>query len=136
MAGGELNSLILGTLNPDHLADERVRKVVEALRKGAGGSEVVDFQRQIEHLTEEQRSFISGFALEESEPTQKGVEELLKRLESNYLERESAEIQKAIDRAGEGSGDLAELMRRKQEIMRRKAALGRAPRWKGNELGD
>ncbi len=135
-AGGELNSLILSTLNPDHLTDERVRKVVSALRKGSSGSEVVDFQRQIEHLTEEERSFISGFALEEAEPTQKGVEELLKRLESNYLERESAEIQRAIDRAGEGSEDLAELMRRKQEIMRRKAALGRAPRWKGNELGD
>jgi DNA primase len=136
MAGGEFNSLILGTLNMDHLTDERVRKVVSALRKGSGGAEVVDFQRQIAHLTEEERSFISGFALEEAEPTQKGVEELLKRLESNSLERESAEIQKAIDRAGEGSRDLAELMRRKQEIMRRKAALGRAPRWKGNELGD
>jgi DNA primase len=136
MAGGEYNSLILGTLNPDHITDDRVRKVVSALREGSGGPEVVDFQRQIEHLTEEERSFISGFALEETEPTQKGVEELLKRLESNYLERESAEIQRAIDRAGEGSGDLAGLMRRKQEIMRRKAALGRAPRWKGNELGD
>ncbi len=136
MAGGELNSLILSTLDTDHLTDERVRKVVSALRKGSGGAEVVDFQRQIEHLTEEERSFISGFALEESEPTPKGVEELLKRLESNYLERESAEIQRAIDRAGEGSGDLAGLMRRKQEIMRRKAALGRTPRWKGNELGD
>ena len=135
-AGGDLNSLILSTLNPDHLTDDRVRKVVSALRKGSSGSEVVDFQRQIEHLTEEERSFISGFALEEAEPTQKGVEELLKRLESNYLERESAEIQRAIDRAGEGSEGLAELMRRKQEIMRRKAALGRAPRWKGNELGD
>ncbi len=136
MAGGELNSLILSTLDTDHLTDERVRKVVSALRKGSGGAEVVDFQRQIEHLTEEERSFISGFALEESEPTPKGVEELLKRLESNYLERESAEIQRAIDRAGEGSRDLAGLMRRKQEIMRRKAALGRTPRWKGNELGD
>jgi DNA primase len=136
MTGGEFNSLILNNLDADHLTDERVRKVVTALRKASGGAEVVDFQRQIAHLTEEERSFISGFALEEAEPTQKGVEELLKRLESNYLERESAEIQRAIDRAGEGSGELAGLMRRKQEIMRRKAALGRAPRWKGNELGD
>ncbi len=136
MAGGEFNSLILNNLDADHLTDERVRKVVTTLRKASGGAEVVDFQRQIADLTEEERSFISGFALEEAEPTQKGVEELLKRLESNYLERESAEIQRAIDRAGEGSGELAGLMRRKQEIMRRKAALGRAPRWKGNELGD
>jgi DNA primase catalytic core len=136
LAGGESNSLILSTLNTDFLTDERVRQVVSAFRKASAGAEVVDFQRQIAHLTEEERSFISGFALEESEPTQKGVEELLKRLESNYLERESAEIQRAIDRAGEGSGELAGLMRRKQDVMRRKAALGRAPRWKGNELGD
>jgi hypothetical protein len=136
MAGGEFNSLILSTLNTDFLSDERVRKVVSAIRRAVAGSEVVDFQRQIADLTEEERSFISGFALEESEPTQKGVEDLLKRLESNYLERESAEIQKAIDRAGERSEDLAGLMRRKQEVMRRKAALGRTPRWKGNELGD
>jgi DNA primase len=137
MAGGEFNSLILSTLNTDFLSDERVRRVVSAIRRAVAGSEVVDFQRQIADLTEEERSFISGFALEESEPTQKGVEDLLKRLESNYLERESAEIQKAIDRAaGERSEDLAGLMRRKQEVMRRKAALGRIPRWKGNELGD
>lgn len=136
LAGGEHNSLILSTLNADFLTDGRVRQVVSALRTASSGAEVVDFQRQIADLTEEERSFISGFALEESEPTQKGVEELLKRLESNYLERESAEIQRAIDRAGEGSEDLAGLMRRKQDVMRRKAALGRAPRWKGNELGD
>ncbi len=136
LAGGEHNSLILSTLNADFLTDGRVRQVVSALRTASSGAEVVDFQRQIADLTEEERSFISGFALEESEPTEKGVEELLKRLESNYLERESAEIQRAIDRAGEGSEDLAGLMRRKQDVMRRKAALGRAPRWKGNELGD
>jgi hypothetical protein len=133
MADGEFNSLILSTLNTDFLSDERVRKVVSAIRRAVAGSEVVDFQRQIADLTEEERTFISGFLLEESEPTQKGVEELLKRLETNYLERESAEIQKAIDRAGEQSEDLARLMRRKQEVMRRKAALRRSP-WKGNEL--
>jgi DNA primase len=136
LAGKELNSLILGNLNPEYLSDPRVKRIVSVLRRGSEDSEVVDFQRQIADLTEEERTFISGFLLEESEPTQKGMEELLKRLETNYLERESAEIQKAIDRAGEQSEDLAGLMRRKQEVMRRKAALRRTPHWKGNELGD
>jgi DNA primase len=136
MAGKELNSFILSHLNADFLSDPRVKRIVSVLRGTLEDSEVVDFQRQIADLTEEERTFISGFLLEESEPTQKGVEDLLKRLETNYLERESAEIQKAIDRAGEQSEDLAGLMRRKQEVTRRKAALRRTPHWKGNELGD
>jgi DNA primase len=135
MAGNEYNSFILNHLNTDFLSDPRVKRIVSVLRGGPEGPEVVDFQRQIADLTEEERTFISGFLLEESEPTQKGVEDLLKRLETNYLERESAEIQKAIDRAGEQSEDLAGLMRRKQEVTRRKAALRRTP-LKGNELGD
>lgn len=136
MAGKELNSFILSHLNTDFLSDARVKRIVSTLRRASEDSEVVDFQRQIADLTEEERTFISGFLLEESEPTRKGIEDLLKRLETNSLERESAEIQKAIDRAGEQSEDLAGLMRRKQEVMRRKAALRRAPHAKGNELGD
>ena len=64
-------------------------------------------------------------------------QELLKKLESKYLERESADIQKAIDQTGEASPNgLNELMRRKSEVMRRKAELDRRSRRKGNELGD
>jgi DNA primase len=135
LAGKEFNSFILSKLNTDFLSDPTIKRVVAVLRRASEGSEVVDFQRQIADLTEEERTFISGYLLEESEPTRKGMEDLLKRLETNYLERESAEIQKAIDRAGEQSEDLAGLMRRKQEVTRRKAALRRAP-LKGNELGD
>ena len=56
--------------------------------------------------------------------SEKGVEELLKRLEVKYLERESADIQRAIDRTGEASPtERDELMRKKSEVMRRKAEL-------------
>lgn len=132
-AGGEYNSLILDTLKDEYLTDPRVKRVVAAFREARAASEPVDFQGQIAHLTEEERTFISGVALEESpEPTEKGVEQLLKDLEKKYLERESADIQKAIDRAGTTAGqELMALMRRKQEILRRKAELGRPPRWKG-----
>lgn len=132
------NSLILNNLSDDRLTDPRVKRVVAAFRKAASETETVDFQRQIADLTEEERTFLSGVALDESpEPTEKGVEQLLKDLEKKHLERESAEIQKAIDLAGAGTGqELMELLRRKQEISRRKAELGRSPRWKGNELGD
>ena len=136
-AGSSHNSLILSTLKDDYLTDHRVKRVVSALRKAAAETETVDFQRQIADLTEEERTFLAGFALQESEMTEKGVEDLLKKLEVKYLERESADIQKAIDQTGEASpNELNELMRRKSEVMRRKAELDRRSRRKGNELGD
>jgi DNA primase len=132
-AGGDRNSLILGILKDEFLTDPRVKRVVFALRQAGAGSEPIDFQGQIAHLTEDERTFLSGIALDESpEPTEKGVDQLLKDLERKYLERESAEIQRAIDRAGTAAGqELEELMRRKQEISRRKADLSRAPQRKG-----
>ncbi len=132
-AGGDHNSLILGTLKDEFLTDPRVIRVVSALRQAGTGSEPIDFQGQIAHLTDDERTFLSGIALDESpEPTEKGVDQLLKDLEKKYLDRESAEIQRAIDRAGTAAGqELEELMRRKQEISRRRADLGRAPQRKG-----
>lgn len=127
MTGGEFNPLILRTLKDEFLTDPRVRRVVAALREALAASEPVDFQRQIAHLTEEERVFLAGVALEESpEPTEKGVERLLKDLEKKYLERESADIQRAIDRTDEAAGDeLARLIGRKQDISRRRSQLGR-----------
>lgn len=137
MAGAEYNSLILGTLKDEYVTHPVASRVVAAFRKAGEAAEPVDFQRQFAHLTEEERSLVSGIALEESPaPTQKGVETLLKDLEKKYLDRESADIQRAIKRAEEEkSADLPELIRRKQEISRRKSAFGRTPRWKGKELG-
>jgi len=137
VAGGELNSLILRTLNDDLLTDPRARKVVSALRRGSEASEPVDFQRQIADLTEEERTFLSGIALEDSpEPTEKDVDRLLKALEIRHLKGESAALLNAIKRAeaGGGSGsELEGLMREKQDKDRQIAKLMSR---KGNEVGD
>ena len=140
LAGGEFNSLILRTLKDEFLTDPMTRRVVAALKEARTGSEPVDFQRQIAHLTEDERTFLSGVALEDCpEPTEKSVGQLLKNLEKKYLERESETIQREIDRA-EASGDAAELtrlMRRKDQIQKRQnLALGRASRLKGRDVSD
>jgi hypothetical protein len=130
----EHNPLILGTWKDELLTHPASLRVVSALRKSSGDAETVDFQRQIAHLTEEDRILLSGIALEDHpSPTEKGVEGLLKDLEKKYLERESAEIQRAIERAEASSGaDLGELIRAKEENSRRRVELSRAPHWKGN----
>jgi len=130
----EHKPLILGTLKDDFLTHPASRRVVEALRKAPQTAETVDFQRQIAHLTEEDRILLSGIALEDHpSPTEKGVEGLLKDLEKKYLERESADIQRAIERAeASSSADLEELIRAKEENSRRRVELSRAPHWKGN----
>ena len=137
LAGGELNSLILSTLKDDFLTDPRARRVVAAFRKGAGASESVDFQRQIADLTEEERTFLSGVALEESlEPTEKDVDRLLKALEIRHLKGESAALLSAIKEAealGRSGSELNELMRAKQDKDRQIAKLMSR---KGNEVGD
>jgi DNA primase len=126
LMAGEFNSLILRTLKEEFLTDPMARRVVAALKEAGTASETVDFQRQIAHLTEDERTFLSGVALEDSpEPTEKSVGQLLKDLEKKYLERESADIQQAIVRAGTSGEELEALMRRKNEIRRRRAELGR-----------
>ena len=118
--------MILEALQEDYLTDPRVRRVVAALRKAGEGSEPVDFQGQIADLTDDERTFLSGIALDESpEPTEKGVDQLLKALETNYLKTESSALQQAIQRAeGEESG-VDELLRKKEQIDRRIAQLNR-----------
>jgi hypothetical protein len=132
----EHNPLILGTLKEEFVTHPGAIRIISTLRKASQNREVVDFQRQIADLNEEDRLLVSGIALEDHPaPTEKGVEGLLKDLEKKYLERESAEIQRAIDRAEASSGadaDLADLIRAKQENSRRRMELSRSPRWKGN----
>jgi DNA primase len=134
----DYNPLILRTLKDEYLTHPVAIRLVKAYREGGVPSEVVDFQRQIAHLTEEERILVSGIALEEAPaPNPKGVERLLADLETKYLERESAQIQQAIDRAETaGADELADLIRRKQEISKQKTAISRAQRGKGKELGD
>jgi DNA primase len=135
LAAGEFNSLILGVLRDEFLTDPTIRRIMAAVREAQETAETIDFQRQIAHLTEEERTFLAGVALEEGpEPTEKSVGQLLKDLEKKYLERESERIQQEIGRA-EASGDKAELerlMRHKDQIQKRQSLdLGRAARLKG-----
>jgi len=125
-AGGEFNSLILGTLKDDWLTDPRVARIVGVLRKAQAPSESVDFHAHFADLTEEDRTFLSGVALEEfSEPTEKGVDQLLKTLEVGHLKGESAALQSVIrQRETEGRrSEVDELIRMKQEKDRRIAKL-------------
>ncbi|MEO8190279.1 MAG: DNA primase [Acidobacteriota bacterium] len=129
----ENNPRILSTLKDEFLTHPLVMRVVQAFRDSASDGEGVDFHRQIAHLTAEDRILVSGIALEDRPaPTEKGVEGLLKDLEKKYLERESADIQREIDRAeASSSEDLADWIRRKQDNSRRRVELSRSPRWKG-----
>jgi DNA primase len=124
-AGGEHNSLILGTLKDDWLTDPRVARIVQALRKAPAHPEPVDFHAHFADLTEEDRTFLSGVALEEfSEPTEKGVDQLLKTLEVGHLKGESAALHSVIkQREAEGGSGIDELIRMKQEKDRRIAKL-------------
>ncbi len=137
LAAGELNSLILRSLKDEYLSDPRVKRVVSAFRKSAGGPEPVDFQRQIADLTEDERTFLSAVALDESpEPTEKDVDRLLKALEIKHLEGESAALLHSIrqaEAAGRPNEELDRLLRDKQDRDRRIAKLRSR---KGNELGD
>ena len=134
MAGGEHNSLILNALREEWVTDPRVVRIVTALRKASMSPEVVDFQGQIADLTDEDRTFLSGIALDEfSEPTEKGVDQLLKDLETKHLERESLDLSGAIKQGeARGGSELDELIRLKQEKARRIAKLKSR---KGNEVG-
>ncbi len=134
----EHKSLILGTLKDFHLTHPFARRLFAAFQAEPGASEVVDFQRQIADLTEAERSMVSEIALEEQPPADRqAVEHLLMELERRHLERESAVIQREIDQAeAVGGAELADLIRRKEAISRRKLALPRGQRRKGNEIGD
>jgi DNA primase len=126
VGGGDHKSLILSTLKDDFLTDPRVKRVVAALREADSASEAVDFQRQIAHLTDDERTFLSGIALDESfEPTERGVDQLLKALEINHLEIESSELQQAISRAESEGSDIQDLVQRKERVRRRIADLKR-----------
>ena len=87
-------------------------------------SEAVDFQGQIADLTEEERTFLSGIALDESpEPTEKGVDQLLKDLEISHLKGEGVALQQAIKRAEDEGLDVDALVRQKEGVEKRIAQL-------------
>ena len=98
--------------------------MVSALRQAESGSEPIDFQGQIAHLTEDERTFLSGIALDESpEPTEKDLDRLFKALETRHLETESAALQRAIKQAEDEGVDFGEMVRRKESLKKRIAQL-------------
>ena len=124
MSEADNNSLILSTLNDEFLTDPRVKRVVAALRRAGGESGPIDFQGQIAHLTEDERTFLSGIALDESpEPTEKDLDRLFKALETRHLETEGAALQKAIKQAEDEGMDFGDLVRRKETLKKRIAQL-------------
>ncbi len=130
LQGGEHISLIRGQLRSEHLSHPGVRGLVETFGKIEGGPGAVDFRRYLGDLSESSDiSLVSRLALEESpEPTKEEVLRLLRRLEKRYLEREQAAVQEAIRRAdrADEKGELARLLKRKQEIGKRIVELGRS----------
>ena len=122
----EHKPLILKSLKDEFLTDPRVRKIVEALRGVPEGLEPIDFQGQIAHLTDDERTFLSGIALDEiPEPTEKSVVALLKALETSHLKGETSALQQALKRAEEEKSDVAGLVREIERRERRIAELNR-----------
>ncbi|HVQ53618.1 MAG TPA: DNA primase [Thermoanaerobaculia bacterium] len=124
MGDADNNPRILSTLNDEFLTDPRVKRVVTALREAGTDAGPIDFQGQIAHLTEDERTFLSGIALDESpEPTEKDLDRLFKALETRHLETEGAALQKAIKQAEDEGVEFGDLVRRKEAVKKRIAQL-------------
>ncbi|HEY7113925.1 MAG TPA: DNA primase [Thermoanaerobaculia bacterium] len=128
--GGEHISLILGRLKDDWLSRDGVRAIAAAFR-AQGPTEPVDFQRIIADLNDEQKNLLAQAVTEEGlEPSAQRVNQVLDKLEQDYLRRESAALLAAIGRSPEDD----ELLRKKMVTDRRIAELKSSR--KGNEIGD
>lgn len=125
-ADSQHKSLILRTLKAEFLTDPRVRKIVEVLGNAPEGSEPIDFQGQIADLTDDERTFLSGIALDEiPEPTEKSVVQLLKALETSHLKGETSALRQALKRAEDEKSDVNDLVREIERRERRIAELNR-----------
>ncbi len=135
--GGEHIPLILGRLKDDWLTNREVRSFVEATRQELEGSETIDFQRQIAHLSDQALRLVARAAVEEGEETShRRVIQVLGKLETSHLEKERAALLGAIRRAsddGRPGTEVEDLMRKKAVADRRIAQL--RPSLKGTELG-
>jgi DNA primase len=127
--GGELIPLILNTLKNEWLTDEGVKRVVTAFRH-------LDFPGQIPHLSEDNDNKLLARAdLEEGpEPSPTRVHQVLRVLETEYLEDRGKVLQEEIQRAEAEQRPWEELAREKQEIGRRIQEL--KPSRKGKALVD
>jgi DNA primase len=127
--GGELIPLILNTLKNDWLTNEGVKRIATAFRH-------LDFPGQIPHLSEDNDNKLLARAdLEEGpEPSPTRVHQVLRVLETEYLEHRGKVLQEEIQRAEAEQRPWEELAREKQEIGRRIQEL--KPSRKGKALVD
>lgn len=127
--GGELIPLILNTLKNEWLTDEGVQRIATAFRH-------LDFPGQIPHLSEDNDNKLLARAdLEEGpEPSPARVHQVLRVLETEYLEHRGKVLQEEIQRAEAEQRPWEELAREKQEIGRRIQEL--KPSRKGKALAD
>jgi DNA primase len=127
--GGELIPLILNTLKTEWLTDEGVKRIVTAFRH-------LDFPGQIPHLSEDSDNKLLARAdLEEGpEPSPTRVHQVLRVLETEYLEHRGKVLQEEIQSAEAEQRPWEELAREKQEIGRRIQEL--KPSRKGKALVD
>ena len=108
MADDDAKARVFRDLNDEFLTDSRVRSIFSALKRAG----TVDFHRQIAELTEEERTFLSGIALDESPgPTEKDVDQLIKSLEISHLKSVTQTLRHAIKRAEDEGKDVNELVR-------------------------
>jgi DNA primase len=127
--GGELIPLILNTLKNEWLTDEGVKRIVTAFRH-------LDFPGQIPHLSEDNDNKLLARAdLEEGpEPSPARVHQVLRVLETEYLEDRGKVLQDEIQRAEAEQRPYGDLLNEKQEIGRRIQEL--KPSRKGKALVD
>jgi DNA primase len=127
--GGELIPLILNTLKNEWLTDEGVKRIVTAFRH-------LDFPAQIPHLSEDNDNKLLARAdLEEGpEPSPTRVHQVLRVLETEYLEDRGKVLQEEIQKAEAEQRPYADLLSEKQEIGRRIQEL--KPSRKGKALVD
>jgi len=126
MSESERKSLILSQLDDIYLTSSVVKRIVTVFRTGSMVSEPIDFQGQIADLTDDERTFLSGIALDESpEPTEKGVDQLLKVLETSQLKGEISALRQALGKAEAEQSDVTELVREIERRERRVAELKR-----------
>jgi DNA primase catalytic core len=126
MSESERKSLILSQLDDIYLTSSVVKRIVTVFRTGSMVSEPIDFQGQIADLTDDERTFLSGIALDESpEPTEKGVDQLLKVLETSHLKGEISALRQALGKAEAEQSDVTELVREIERRERRVAELKR-----------
>ncbi|HYX21973.1 MAG TPA: DNA primase [Thermoanaerobaculia bacterium] len=122
----DYKSIVRNRLDLEILSDPRSRRIAQALLQIRTSAEAIDFRTQIADLTDDEQTLLSGIALDQSpEPTEKDVDQLLKRLEIDDLKAKASALQRQIKSAQDEGKDTTELMRTTDTYQKRIASLKR-----------